>query len=419
MNNNIPDGWKETIISDVADVNELSVGNDYPYQQIEYIDISSVGTREVLSTQKLNLADAPSRAKRIIRDNDILISTVRPNLKHFCYINKAKPNHVASTGFAVISSKKCNPVFLYYLLTTNAYTDFLIKIADSQTSTYPAFNSGVISNSILAFPPLPEQKAIADVLSSFDNKIELLREQNKTLEAIAQTIFNEWFVRFNFPDENGKPFQASGGKMIDSQLGPIPDGWRVGKMGEVVKICGGSTPDTTESSYWNGSINWTSPKDLSIRKELFLTDTDSKITMDGLKQISSGLLPKGTLLLSSRAPIGYLAITDILVAINQGYIAFLPKAYLSNEFMFIWLKNNIDKVLACSNGSTFLEISKRSLRTIELIVPSREGLYRFQKNINPLFSKIHNNQSKIQTLSALRDELLPKLLKGEIRVKGV
>ena len=248
------------------------------------------------------------------------------------------------------------------------------------------------------------------MLSSLDDKIELLREQNKTLEATAQAIFKEWFVNFNFPGATGK--------MIDSELGQIPEGWRAGKFEDVVDIRGGTTPSTENLDFWNGSISWTSPKDLSGSDDVFLLKTEKKITEEGLNKISSGLLPVGSLLLSSRAPIGYLAITNIQTAINQGYIAFLPDKHLSNQFMYLWLKLNMDTIIGSANGSTFLEISKSSFRNIDCIIPDGVILGKFSISVIPIFKKLLNNVLQIQTLSTLRDTLLPKLMKGEVRVEG-
>ena len=242
----IPNGWKITTLEEVADVNNLTIDKNYTFDEIEYIDIASVEERKLTGTKKLKIENVPSRAKRIVKNNSILISTVRPNLKHYCFIKKAKANLVASTGFAVINSKesKSDPYFLYNLLTTNEYTNYLIKIADSQTSTYPAFNPSIIKDSKFALPSYSEQCAIAAVLASFDNKIELLREQNKTLKITAKMIFKEWFIDFNFPGATGK--------MIKSELGKIPEGWKVGKLGDEVKIIYGKNlpkKNLVESGY--------------------------------------------------------------------------------------------------------------------------------------------------------------------------
>lgn len=305
--------------------------------------------------------------------------------------------------------------FIFYSL---KYAYPILRVHADGGSTMPILNKSTFEALSLPFPPFSEQRAIADVLSAFDDKIELLREQNKTLEAIAQTLFNRWFVEFNFPDENGQPYRDSGGKMIDSELGEIPEGWRMDRLGNYIEIRGGSTPSTSNPDFWNGDINWTSPKDLSNSNEVFLLNTEKKVTAEGLNQISSGLLPKHTLLLSSRAPIGYLAIAAIETAINQGYIAFLPNSYLSNHFMYLWLNRNMNIVEGSANGSTFLEISKSSFRDIEGVIPKEETLKVFDSIIKPIFAKILFNLCQIQTLSSLRDMLLPKLMKGVLRVKG-
>ena len=158
------------------------------------------------------------------------------------------------------------------------------------------------------------------------------------------------------------------------------------------------------------------PKTIVLNKGLFLFDTEKKITDKGLKKISSGLLPIDTLLLSSRAPIGYLAISKIQVAINQGYIACFPDGYLSNFFMYLWLKYNMSLVIASANGSTFLEISKKSFKEIKIVIADTKNLENFDKAIQPIFTKIRDNSEQIQSLTRNRDELLPRLMRGEVSV---
>jgi type I restriction enzyme S subunit len=167
---------------------------------------------------------------------------------------------------------------------------------------------------------------------------------------------------------------------------------------------------------WNGGISWTSPKDLSKIKSNVLLKTEKTLTQAGLKKISSGLLPIGTLLLSSRAPIGYLAITQIPVAINQGYIAILNNEVYSNIFMLFWLKNNMDIIVRNANGSTFLEVSKSVFRSIDLNIPPAELLQQFNVAVLPLFERIVKNEKEIETLIEMRNNLLPKLMSGEIDV---
>ena len=286
----------------------------------------------------------------------------------------------------------------------------------SSPSTRASLNNEMLSTLSILLPSIPEQKSIAAVLGSLDDKIELLREQNETLEALAQTLFKRWFIDFNFPDKNGNPYKDSGGAMIASELGEIPEGWIADKLDGYISISGGGTPNTKEPSYWDGEIAWSSPKDLSDRPYPFLFETNKTITDEGLDAISSGLNPVGSLLLSSRAPIGYKAFADVPVAVNQGYIVFAPEQRLSNQFMFLWLKKHMNIVTNAANGSTFLEISKKAIKEIETVIPNEAVLGNFQNLMKPHFEKLRNNLIQIKTLTQLRDTLLPMLMKGEVRV---
>ena len=233
---------------------------------------------------------------------------------------------------------------------------------------------------------------------------------------MAQALFKRWFVDFEFPNENGRPYKSSGGAIEESALGLIPKGWHVGTVGEVVKVVGGSTPSTAKSEFWGGAIHWVTPKDLSRLNSPILMITERKITESGLAQISSGLLPKDTLLMSSRAPIGYLAISKVPIAINQGFIAMVCHSEISNVFMFFWTKQNMEDIKGRANGTTFGEISKTNFRPIPILIPKSEILKAFNYLTEPFFDKITNNDQESQTLALLRDTLLPKLMSGEIRV---
>ena len=228
----IPEDWSTAKIGNISAMNESTITNNFDYEEIEYLDTSSAKEGKIIETTMIKLIDAPIRARRKLKENDILISTVRPNQKHYTFIKKCKDNMIASTGFVVISPKNIVPRFLYYYLTNDKYTFFLSSIAESHTSTYPSFTPDIIENSIIPIPPLLEQKAIAKVLSDLDDKIELNNEMNKILEEIGQALFKRWFIDFEFPDENGDPYRSSGGEMVYSEeLGKeIPEGWEVKKI---------------------------------------------------------------------------------------------------------------------------------------------------------------------------------------------
>ena len=274
-------------------------------------------------------------------------------------------------------------------------------------------------------PPLAEQKAIAAVLGALDDKIELNRRMNATLEAMARALFQSWFVDFDpvRAKLDGRPPAALDpataalfpDSFQDSEAGHIPKGWTIQPVGEVVDCVGGGTPSTAEPKYWEGGTNhWTTPKDFSSLQAPVLLDTDRKITDAGIAKISSGLLPTGTLLLSSRAPVGYLAIAAMPVAINQGFIAMKCNDRASNIFMLNWCQTNMAEIESRATGTTFAEISKQNFRPIRVVLPPKELMAAFTAKVATFYAQITANLHQSRTLATLRDTLLPKLLSGEL-----
>lgn len=401
--------WKTNKLEDVVAIIKnawFPKDEDTKYIGLEHINqgdlsLNGVGTSDNLESNKFRFLAG-----------DILFGKLRP---YFRKVVRVGFDGVCSTDIWVMRAKNgYDQSYMFYFM---ANPVLIARSMGASTGTHmPRADWNFLGKTEWSFPEEKEQKEIAGVLSSLDNKIELLRKQNETLEQITQAIFNEWFVEFNFPNEKGQPYKTSGGKMVESELGEMPEGWKVDRISNYVAIRGGTTPSTKIGDYWNGDIAWTSPKDLSGLNAMFLLKTEKKITKEGLRKIGSGLLPKGTLLLSSRAPIGYLAISSLDIAINQGYIAFLPEQYFSNGYMFLWLKANMQKVISTANGSTFLEISKSSFQKIECFVPEERILKEFDLITKPIFEKASKNLYQMGTLSESRDTLLPKLISGELRV---
>lgn len=286
--------------------------------------------------------------------------------------------------------EKVSSEFLYYYF-NSPYGKYLLRTIRRQVAVAGITGSDLM-DLLLTVPLLGIQKEISAVLSSLDDKIDLLHRQNETLEALAQTLFRQWFVE------------------------EAEDDWEEAKLGDVLTTKGGTTPSTKNPDFWGGDIYWTTPRDLSNNDSPFLLDTARKITPAGLDKISSGLLPKGTLLLSSRAPVGYLGFADIPLAINQGYIGIIDNKGVSKHFFYLWLRENMDYVKSFANGSTFLEISKTAFKTLEIVIPPSDIRNKFEEITLPLFKKIRKNVYQIRTLERLRDTLLPKLMSGEVWV---
>lgn len=279
----------------------------------------------------------------------------------------------------------------------------------------------------ITLPEISEQRTVARILGSLDDKIDLNREMNRTLEAMAQALFRSWFVDFDpvVAKANGqKPFGMSADvaslfpdRFVNSEMGPIPEGWEQSTIGEETVVVGGSTPSTRELIYWvGGDIHWATPKDLSGQTHSVLMDTARRITQAGLEKISSGLLPKGTVLLSSRAPIGYLAIAEVPTAVNQGFIAMHCAGRLGSHYVLRWAAAEMPEIEARAGGTTFAEISKRSFRPIPVLVPDGALHTQWHRTAAALHAQVVQNLQESHTLADLRDTLLPKLLSGEIRV---
>ncbi len=330
------------------------------------------------------------------QNGDTLFARITPCLENgkICQVRKLKNNlGFGSTEFLVFREKEgiSDSDFIFYLSRHDSVRGFAELNLDG-TSGRQRVSKEAFDNLILKLPKLNEQKVIASILNSFDAKIDLLNQNNVSLEALAAALFRQWFE-------------------VES------DNWELSTLDKVVTVKGGTTPSTARPDFWNGNINWTSPKDLSQNKSLFLFDTERKISVKGLKEIGSGLLPIGTILLSSRAPIGYLAFTEIPVAINQGYIAILCNKGFSNFYIYLWVKRNLDLIIGSSNGSTLDEISKSVFKELEFLIPPVGKVNEFDKLVEPMFEKIKRNEKQIKNLQNLRDTYLSKLMSGEVRVK--
>jgi type I restriction enzyme, S subunit len=358
--------------------------------------------------------------RTILRGGEIVINLI------------AEPGHCAIVPVELAGANVSRDVAVIALCqdVDHRFVDYVLKSPQAiewlsarlNGSVTQKINLGTLRELPVPCPPIAEQRAISGIIGALDDKIDLNRRMNETLEAMARAIFKDWFVDFGptrAKMEGRAPYLAPKiWALFPDRLDDAgkPGDWISSTIGQEVDVVGGSTPSTRELNFWGGDIAWATPKDLSSLSTPVLLSTERQITDAGLLQIGSGLLPVGTVLLSSRAPIGYMAIAQIPCAVNQGFIAMVCRKRLSKIFVWLWTQANMDKVLQNANGSTFQEISKANFRPIPVAVAQPDILRLFDEMAGALFDRIVSNDKENRSLAAMRDLLLPKLLSGKIQL---
>jgi len=422
---NVPEGWVETTLGEVASIN--------PREPMKKGTIAKCVAMEKLPAFDKRITGfelKPFKGGTKFRNGDTLLARITPCLENgkTAYVDILDEGEVGfgSTEYIVIREKEAlsDKQFLFYLATSPRFREIAIKCMTG-TSGRQRVQTDVLINKPLFLPPLPEQKAVADMLSSFDEKIELLREQNKTLETLAQTIFKAWFCEFEFPQAHPSPdlsqrergYKSSGGEMVEFELGLIPKGWRVGGLLEVFELIGGGTPKTSVDEYWNGDIPWYSVVDAPKGYDTFVIDTEKKISVLGLEKSSTKLLRKGTTIVSARGTVGKLALVGRETAMNQSCYGIQGKDYFGDYYVYYQVKQALDDLKRNVHGAVFDTITQATFKHIEVPIPDMDMTGNFERFVEPIMDKILNNVFQIQTLSKTRDTLLPKLMSGQIRVK--
>ena len=401
-------------ISEIAEINKTSINAKDNFGFINYLDTSSL-TRNKISEIQFLCDDFPSRAKRKVKNNTILYSTVRPNQEHFGIVEKNEiDNLIVSTGFATIDviSKDILPKFLFYKLTQPFITNYLQGIAENSVSAYPSIKPDSIASLRFIFPDLSTQQKIASVLSALDDKIELNNRINAELEAMAKTLYDYWFVQFDFPNspplegwQNSKNFdgvvgyKSSGGKMVYNETlkREIPEGWEVKTVGDFAKIKKG-TLITERTANINGNV-----KVVSAGLDFSYYHSESNFSNNTITISASGA--------------------------NAGYINFWREPIFAcdcttvrgnNDFetfyILQFLKSVQEFIFSQARGSAQPHVYPKDIESLKIIIPNEEILHKYGEIVYSMNEKITNNLKQNQELSALRDWLLPMLMNGQVKV---
>jgi len=389
-------------------VKEYYESNDYTW--IKPTDIRK-GERYVLETEEYYSQKAFEKFKNFLLPPlstcVVTIGTVGEKicLTHkYCFSNQ-------SINAIVPDRQKFDPMFVYYLLKYNL--DQVAQRNPGTSSGRDHVSKSNISSIVVKAPSKQTQSKISAILARYDDLLENNARRIKILEEMAQAMYREWFVNFRFPGHEGV-------RMVESELGPVPEGWVVQTVEKTFEILGGGTPSTKVQEYWkSGEINWYSPVDLTAAGTMFIENSGNKINELGLKKSSARLFPAFSVMMTSRATLGVISINTTEACTNQGFITCIPNAKFPLYLLYHWLKENVGYLISLGTGSTFKEITKGTFKTVQLVVPQPNVAIQFEKIVEPLAAQILCLQRKNANLRRTRDLLLPKLISGKIDVSDL
>ncbi len=359
--------------------------DDFTYIGLEHIE------QESLRLNSVGLSSDVTSNKFKFQADDVLFGKLRP---YFRKVVKPQFNGICSTDIWVFRAKKgFNQNFLFYFLANKEFVD--TANSGESGSRMPRADWNHLKATNWSVPPLTEQTAIASILSSLDDKIDLLHRQNKTLEQLAETLFRQWFVE------------------------EAEESWAIEKLGKVFDIGIGRTPPRKEQHWFTlnpNDVKWVSIKDMGT-SGIYIDTVSEYLTKEAVKQFSVPVIPENTVMLSFKMTIGRLAISTERMVSNEAIAHFKQKegSYLFPEFLYLFLKT-YSWVELGSTSSIVESINSQMIKEIEMIIPERQKLVEFKELVKPTFDKININQTQIRTLTQLRDTLLPKLMSGEVRV---
>ncbi len=351
-------------------------------------------------------------AKKFARKGDILFCVRGSTTGR---MNWADQDYAIGRGIAAIRHMNGNEYAPFLKALIDYHLNDLLKI--STGSTFPNVGRDDLYNLEINDYPLPDQKNIAHILGNLDDKIELNRQINHTLEKMAMTLYRHYFIDYGLPPgEKYETDESPFGKLVDTdEMGPVPEEWHVETFYEISNIMGGGTPKTQKDDYWNGDISFFTPKDYA--NSLYIFSTEKNITQHGLDNCNSKLYPINTIFITARGTVGNICLAGKPMAMNQSCYALKYKYGDMNYFLYLSLRNAINRLHQISHGSVFNTITTDTFKMLHAIIATSDIMDEFHVRVNKLYKQIFLNEQETQTLLQTHSYLLPKLLSGEVRVQ--
>ena len=391
-----------------------------PQKGVTYNLYSLPSFDEGKTFEVLDGADIQSN-KYDVPNKCILFNKLNVRFKRVWRIDSHDENKIASTEFLplVVDEDVVDFQYCYYLLISDKITNYLCGQNTNTSGSHKRIDPDNFLNIEIKLPKMSIQRQVGKTLSALDRKIVLNKQINDNLEAMAKQLYEYWFVQFDFPNEEGKPYKSSGGAMVYNERlkREIPVGWQVENLVDFAEIKNGATPSTSDDTNYGGDIVWITPKDLSDQQSKFVYQGERNITKQGLDSCSTSMLPINSVLMSSRAPIGLISIAKHEVCTNQGFKSFIPKNMEDSIYLYYYIKHHIKQIEQLGTGTTFKEVSRDDLCKFSILVVGANDAY---KQWVELQDEIANKQfvltKEIASLTKQRDELLPLLMNGQASV---
>ena len=398
-----------------------SVGCQFTIDGVNFIKSESICGSKYLNNEIYEHIDEQTdyklRRSRLL-EGDLLFSIAGAYLGKTAIVRSTDlpANTNQAVGIVRLDKTIVDVDYAYYFFSQNHINAYINKL--SSQSSQPNLNLDLLGKLEFELKPLSTQQKIASVLSSLDSKIELNNRINAELEAMAKTLYDYWFVQFDFPDAKSKPYKTSGGKMIwnEELKREVPEGWEVNQVGNTLKTSLGGTPSTANRKFWEmGTINWLSSGEMN---NFPIIKADEKITNAALKNSNTKLMPKGTVAISITR---YIRPTILAVdsCANQSVVGIYESDSLLSSYLYPYFKNEVSRYMIVRTGANQPHINKETIDSSFIIVPKSKILKDYYNIVNPVYKKIINNAFENQQLSELRDWLLPMLMNGQVTVKDM
>ena len=346
---------------------------------------------------------------------DVLVANIRPYLKKVWF---ADSEGGCSSDVLVFRAKNGHyPSFLYTVLLQDAFFDY--AMSGAKGSKMPRGDKDQIMRYELPTFTSLEEENIGNIMVDIMSKINANRQINDNLEAMAKQLYDYWFVQFDFPNEEGKPYKSSGGAMVYNERlkKEVPIDWEVKNLIDFAEIKNGATPSTADEANYGGDIVWITPKDLSDQQSKFVYQGERNITKQGFDSCSTSMLPTNSVLMSSRAPIGLVSIAKHEVCTNQGFKSFIPKSISDSIYLYYYIKHHIKQIEQLGTGTTFKEVSRDDLCKFPILTIGAKDIYvQWIELQNGIADKQLALTKEIAALTKQRDELLPLLMNGQATV---